>query len=230
MAHNQKTAVIAGVGPGLGASLCRIYIAEGYQVYALARTNKNASLDKGTRFIAVDLTDEAAVQAAFQQVLAETGRIDSAIYNASGMVISEFAGLSASDFEALWKVSTLGAFLFAQQALAPMAAAGNGALLFTGATASIKGGANFAAFASAKFALRGLAQSLAREYGPKGVHIVHTLIDGIIWSDRARDMFGMTEDTSMNPDAIAAAYFDVAHQHKSAWTHELDLRPYCEKF
>jgi len=230
MTEKQKTAVVAGVGPGLGASLCRAYAAEGYRVYALARTRKDAALGAGTHFVATDLTNEASVKAAFQQVLAEAGRIDNAVYNASGMAISEFAGLSASDFEALWRISTMGAFLFAQAALAPMAAAGEGALLFTGATASIKGGVNFAAFASAKFALRGLAQSLAREYGPKGVHIVHTLVDGIIWSDRARGQFGMTEEASLNPDAIAAAYLDTAHQHKSAWTHELDLRPYCEKF
>jgi len=230
MPSKQKTAVIAGVGPGLGASLCRAYAAEGYQVYALARSLKGAELGDGTRFIATDLTNEDSVRAAFQGIMAETGRVDSAVYNASGMVISEFKGLSSGEFEALWRVSTLGAFLFAQAALPSMADVGEGALLFTGATASIKGGANFAAFASAKFALRGLAQSLAREYGPKGIHVVHTLVDGIIWSDRARDKFGMTTETSMNPDAIAAAYLDMAHQHKSAWTHELDLRPYCEKF
>jgi len=230
MTKTQKTAVIAGVGPGLGASLCRAYAAEGYRVYALARSNKGEELGEGARFIPTDLTNEVAVKEAFKEVIAETGRVDNAVYNASSMIISEFAGLTAADFEALWRVSTLGAFLFAQEALKPMAAAGQGALLFTGATASVKGGAKFAAFASAKFALRGLAQSLAREYGPKGVHVVHTLIDGILWSDRARDQFGMTEETSMDPDAVAAVYLDAAGQHPSAWTHEFDLRPYCEKF
>lgn len=230
MTQQQRTAVIAGVGAGLGASLCRAYANEGYQVYALARSRKDAALGESTRFIVTDLTSGTSQKEAFKEIIAETGRVDSAVYNASGMVISDFAGISQADFEQIWRVSTLGAFLFAQQALAPMAEAGHGSLLFTGATASIKGSAKFGAFASAKFALRGLVQSLAREYGPKGVHVAHTLLDGIIWSDRARDTFGMAEENSMNPDAIAAAYLDVAHQHKSAWTQELDLRPYCEKF
>jgi len=230
MTQAQKIAVVAGVGSGLGASLCRAYANEGYKVYALARTAKGAGGGETTRFIATDLTSEASVSEAFSQILAEEGTLHHAVYNASTIVIDDFADTKAADFEALWRVSCYGAFLFAQAALAPMEKAGAGSLLFTGATASIKGSARFSAFASAKFALRGLAQSLAREYGAKGIHVVHTLLDGIIWSDRARDVFSMTEDASMDPDAIAAVYLDVAHQQKSAWTHELDMRPYSEKF
>lgn len=226
----KKTAVVAGVGPGLGASLCRAFAAEGYQVYALARSDKDADLGDGSRFISTDITDDVSVQTAFKDILAETGRVDHAVYNAGAIQICDFAELDTASFEHLWRVTGLGAFLFAQAALAPMASAGAGTLIFTGATASIKGSARFAGFASAKFALRGLAQSLAREYGPKGVHVAHTLIDGIIWSDRARDEFAMEEEACMDPDAIAAAYLDIAHQHRSAWTHELDLRPFCEKF
>jgi len=154
---------------------------------------------------------------------------DTLIHNAQQLMIRSFAETSAGDFEQVWRNSCLGATIAAQAVLPHMAARKAGTVIFTGATAGLRGGANFAAFASAKFALRGLAQALAREFGPKGIHVAHVVIDGLIDAPQTDLRFGPAQGR-MDAHAIAQAYLALAAQPSSAWTQEMDLRPFAEKF
>jgi NAD(P)-dependent dehydrogenase (short-subunit alcohol dehydrogenase family) len=221
-------AIIIGVGPGLGAALVERCAREGMAVTAGARKVDRLRdlLDQrglqDAAAISCDVTDAASVEDLFTQAVAAQGAPALVVFNASGYARGGILELSASQVEASWRVGCLGGFLVGQQAAKAMLPRKRGTLIFTGATAALRGSANFAAFAIAKFGLRALSQSLARELGPQGVHVAHVLVDGQI---------GVAEnDPKLQPAAIAEAYWHLHRQARSAWTQELDLRPWTEKF
>jgi NAD(P)-dependent dehydrogenase (short-subunit alcohol dehydrogenase family) len=229
---DPKTALIVGVGSGLSASLARLFAAKGLQV-ALASRNPDrlAKLAEETAAaaFACEATEPEEVAALFDVVVATQGAPDIVVYNASGRARGPVTDLDPADVARAINVSAYGGFLVAQQAARLMVARGSGTILLTGASASVKGYPNSSAFAMGKFALRGLAQSLARELQPKGVHVAHFVIDGGIRS-AARVDPADSPDSLLDPDAIAEAYWHVATQHRSAWTWEVELRPWVERF
>jgi NAD(P)-dependent dehydrogenase (short-subunit alcohol dehydrogenase family) len=220
--------LIAGSGSGLSASLARRFARDGYRVsLAARRADKLAALcvETGARAFACDVTRKIEVDRLFADAAGEQGGAPTVVvYNASGRVRGPFVDLDAAEVERALAVAAFGGFLVAQAALPPMLAAGSGVLLFTGASASVKGYARSAPFAMGKFALRGLAQSLAREMQLKGVHVAHVVIDGGI--GRSAD----GSDATIDPDAIAETYFHLAHQPRSAWSFETEVRPWTETF
>ena len=229
------TVVLAGVGPGLGVAIAETFVRAGHRVAGLARRRDlGKRLEEGLggeyRHFACDVTDAASVTDAVAAVARDLGPPTVLVYDPMKLVIRPFAELAPEDFESVWRVTCFGAMMLARATLPHMLAAGGGAMIFTGATASIKGSPRFASLASAKFALRGLAQSLARELGPQGVHVAHVVVDGLVWGPQSEARFGVKREACLEPAAIARAYLDLAAQERSAWTHELDLRPYHEKF
>jgi len=227
-----KTALIVGAGPGLSASLARVLAREGLRVALAARTlGKLEPLcgETGASAFSVDTTDEGAVRSLFDDVESELGAPDVVVYNASGWVRGPFADLVPAEVEQALSVSAFGGFLVAQQAVRRMLPKHHGAILFTGASASVKGYAQSAPFAMGKFALRGLAQSLARELAPQGIHVAHFVIDGAIRNPGRSEPPG-SPDSMLDPDAIAASYLQILQQPRSAWSWELELRPWVEKF
>jgi NAD(P)-dependent dehydrogenase (short-subunit alcohol dehydrogenase family) len=230
-----KTALIVGTGAGISAAFARALAADGYRVALAARNvDKLAGLageiDAAT--IAVDATQADSVARLFAEVDRQLGRLDAVLYNASYRVRGPFVDLKPQEVARSIEVSALGGFLVAQEAARRMLAQGSGALLFTGASASVKGYAQSAPFAMGKFALRGLAQSLARELGPKGIHVAHFVIDGGVRSvERGRaEGAGDTPDSLLDPEAIAQTYLAVLKQPRSAWSLEVELRPWAERF
>lgn len=235
----DRIAAIVGVGPGLGASLARRFAGRGFGVALIARTPNLVEPEAaqiardGARALAVtaDASDPDALRSAFARVRAELGHPEVLIHNASAFVAGGVLDLEPEQFEQVWRVTALGAFVASQEVLPAMISAGRGTILLTGATASLRGGARFAAFSSAKFALRALAQSMAREFGPKGVHVAHVVIDGQIDTPLLRRTQPDRDPaTTLSPDAIADTYLGLHLQQRSAWTHELDLRPATERF
>jgi NAD(P)-dependent dehydrogenase (short-subunit alcohol dehydrogenase family) len=235
----NKVAAVVGVGPGLGASVARRFAREGYAVALLARGE--ASLHEihsdivrnGGRaaVFSADAGDAGSVSAAFSRLRAELGAPEVLVYNAGAYQMGGILELDLAGFESAWRVNCLGGFLSAREALPAMLERGRGTLLFSGATASLRGSARFAGLAVGKFGLRALAQSLAREFGPRGIHVAHVVIDGQIDTPRVRGMMpGRDASTMLSPDAIAETYWQLHQQHPSAWTQELDLRPAPEKF
>jgi NAD(P)-dependent dehydrogenase (short-subunit alcohol dehydrogenase family) len=176
------------------------------------------------------MTNAEQVNAAVAQAEARFGPASVYVHNAAAFHMQPFLETDPGVFESLWRTMCLGAVHGAQRVLPAMLEARQGALLFIGATASVKAGANFPAFGAAKFALRGLAQSLARELGPRGIHVAHLVIDGVIWSQRARDELRMSEAQCLDPRAVARTCVYLLQQERSAWTHELDIRPDVETF
>ena len=238
-AFSPEVAVIAGVGSGLGASLARRFAREGCRVALLARSpdfleTLNDELRRGgTKTLAV-LTDIGEVDqtvAAFRRIREELGPVDLLINNASagGPFRQPFVEITPASFTRGWQVGVLGAFLCSQAVVPDMLKKGSGCILFTGATSSVRGAA--ITFSTAKFGMRGLAQALARELWPKGIHVAHIIIDGGI---RESEIGAEAEDQAaeplMNPAAIAETYWGLVKQDRSAWTLELDLRPDREKF
>jgi len=224
-----RTALIVGAGHGLSAALARRLAQGGIGVALAARdTAKLASLcaETGAVAFACDAQDEAQVARLFDDVERRLGAPDVVVYNASARVRGPFTTLDPADVRRTLLVSAFGAFLVARRAVPAMLATGAGAILLTGASASVKGYAESAPFAMGKFALRGLAQSLAREFAPRGIHVAHFVIDGAIRpAGRADDA-----DAMLDPDAIAQAYLHVLMQPRSAWTWEIELRPWAERF
>ena len=226
------SALIVGAGPGLSASLTRLLRKEGLAVAIAARdAAKLAPLctETGARAFACDAQVEAQVQRLFADIDREHGTPDVVIYNASTRTRGPFVELVPEDVQRAMQVTAFGAFLVAQQAAARMLPNRHGAILFTGASASIKGYAQSAPFAMGKFALRGLAQSLARELSPQGIHVAHFVIDGGIRGTGRGEDPGKP-DALLDPDAIALAYFNILRQPRSAWTWEIELRPWVERF
>jgi NAD(P)-dependent dehydrogenase (short-subunit alcohol dehydrogenase family) len=216
----KQSALVVGAGRGLSASLGRLLESEGFRV-ALAARNPDKLETRGLA-LRCDATDRAQVEAAFAAVEAKWGVPDLVVYNASYRTRGPFVELDPGEVEKTLSISAFAGFLVAQAAARRMLARGTGAIFFTGASASVKGYANSAPFAMGKFALRGLAQSMARELAPKGIHIAHFVIDGAIGKDAG--------DAKLDPDEIARTYLNVYRQQRSAWTWEVELRPWVERF
>ncbi|WP_407168276.1 SDR family NAD(P)-dependent oxidoreductase [Bradyrhizobium sp. ORS 111] len=227
-----KIALIVGAGEGLSASLARLFSREGIRVALAARSiEKLGALctETGARAYACDATKAEDVERLFGLVEREIGTPDLVVYNASGRMRGPFVELVPAEVERAIAVSAFGGFLVAQQAAKRMLPNKSGAILFTGASASVKGYAQSAPFAMGKFALRGLAQSMARELSPQGIHVAHFVIDGGIRS-AVRTEPADRPDSMLDPDAIALSYWNVLQQPRSAWSWELELRPWVEKF
>jgi NAD(P)-dependent dehydrogenase (short-subunit alcohol dehydrogenase family) len=227
-----KSALIVGSGAGLSASLARAFAKAGLRVALAARaTDKLSKLvqETGAKTYPCDASDRAQVDQMFAALDDALSTPDVVVYNASYRTRGPFIDLDPVDVQKAIAVTAFGAFLVAQAAARRMQPRGHGAILFTGASASVKGYAQSAPFAMAKFALRGLAQSLARELSPQGIHVAHFVIDGGIRSARRIEPSDRP-DSLLDPDAIAASYLHVLQQPRSAWTQELELRPWVEKF
>jgi NAD(P)-dependent dehydrogenase (short-subunit alcohol dehydrogenase family) len=227
-----KIALIVGVGSGLSASLARLFAKQNIRVALAARQiEKLGALchETGARAFACNATDANEVERLFGLVEREIGSPDVVVYNASARARGAFTDLVPAEVAHAISVSAFGGFLVAQQAVKRMLPNRHGAILFTGASASVKGYPQSAPFAMGKFALRGLAQSMARELSPQGIHVAHFVIDGGIRS-AARTEAPDRPDSMLDPDAIALSYWNVLQQPRSAWTWELELRPWVEKF
>ncbi len=227
-----STALIVGTGSGLSAALARSFSGAGMKVaLAARRVDKLAALcaETGAQAFACDATQRADVERLFGAVDERIGPLDVVVFNASYRVRGPIVDLDATEVERTLMVSALGGFLVAQAAARRMVPRRHGAILFTGASASTKGYAQSAPFAMAKFALRGLAQSMARELAPQGVHVAHFVIDGGIRSD-SRVAPSDAPDSLLDPDAIAASYLHLLMQPRSAWSWEIELRPWVERF
>ena len=231
----SKVCVVAGVGPGNGASCCRRFAAEGYSIVMLARNaDYLASLSAqlpGSLPIACDVRDPEAIETAFDRIRGEAGEVDVLIYNAGSGEWNSVEGTTIEGMESSWRTNTLGLLVASQQVIPPMKARASGSIVVIGATASLRGGANSTAFASAKSAQRSLAQSMARRLGPTGIHVSYVIIDGIIDLERTRAARpDISDEYYLQPDDIAQSVYDLTCQHRSAWTFELDLRPFGEKW
>ena len=227
-----ETALIVGAGRGLSASLARLLAGRGLRVALAARdAEKLAPLcaETGAKAFACDAVEPDQVARLFTAVEAATGTPDVVVYNASARARGPVAELVPAEVERAIMVSAFGGFLVAREAARRMVPKAHGAILFTGASASVKGYPLSAPFAMGKFALRGLAQSMARELAPQGIHIAHFVIDGSI-RNPGRVEPPDRPDSMLDPDAIAASYVDVLHQPRSAWTWEVELRPWVERF
>ena len=227
---SNSAALVVGAGSGLSAALARLFAREGMRVTLAARnTGKLAALVKETGAVAIEC--DASVPSQVDAMFDEAGSPDLVVYNAGYRTRGPIASLDAKEVERTLAVSAFGGFLVGQAAAKRMLPRASGAIFFTGASASVKGYAESAPFAMGKFALRGLAQSMARELAPKGIHVAHFVIDGGIaqgpCDPRAKDRGA---DGMLQPDEIAKTYLAVYRQHRSAWTWEVELRPWLEKF
>jgi len=233
----QEVAVVVGVGPGLGFALCRRFVTAGMQVAAAARRKERVAELIGSegggavRPYGCDASDAGAVEALFRGVEAELGTPGLVVFNAGAFRPGRVLDIDPAEFESCWRIGCLGGFLVARTAAAGMVRRGAGTIIFTGATASLRGGPGFANLAVPKFGLRALAQSLARELGRENIHVAHVIIDGQIESQRYRHLISERgPDSLLSPDGIAETYYQLHRQPRSTWTHELDLRPWAERF
>jgi NAD(P)-dependent dehydrogenase (short-subunit alcohol dehydrogenase family) len=243
--EKKCSAVIIGVGPmqGLGATLAKYFAAKGLHVYIAGRSEDKLQQvaenirQKGGSVSAVlaDATIERDVEHLFKVARLDGHRIEIAAYNVDSNIPSPLLEMDAETFTALWRQNCLGAFFFGKEAVNAMKDQHQGTLFFTGATASLRAKPPFTGFAAAKAGLRALAQGMAREFSPQGIHVVHAVIDGVIDGDRAKNQFpdyvaAKGKEGLLQLDAIAETYWAIHKQHPSAWTHELDLRPFKEPF
>jgi NAD(P)-dependent dehydrogenase (short-subunit alcohol dehydrogenase family) len=227
-----RNALIVGAGPGISASLARQLARLGVKVALAARNIQKLDAlirDTGAIALVTDTSDPASVAALFEQTRQRIGDPEIVVYNAAARAQGPLAELDAGTVQRALAVTAFGGFLVVQQAAKSMIPNARGAILLTGATASVKGFAHSAAFAMGKFALRGLAQSAARELGPKGIHVAHFVIDGAVRSGQ-RPEPADKPDSTLDPDAIAQAYVDALRQPRSAWSQEIELRPWVEHF
>jgi NAD(P)-dependent dehydrogenase (short-subunit alcohol dehydrogenase family) len=245
---SAPTAVVVGVGAerGLGAALCRRFAAEGYHVLIAGRTREKIEQVAQTirqaggsaEFMAVDTTREGDVVRLFDRAVSPGAGYDAAdlvVFNAGNNQRIDFRELTAAQFEDFWRVGCFGGFLVGREAARRLVPLGRGTVIFTGASASMRGRPGFAHFAAAKAGLRMIAQSMAREYGPLGIHVAHVAVDGVINGDRVNHRMPTLikergEDGLLGIDAIADTYWLVHRQRRSAWTQEVDLRPFKETF
>ena len=235
---NQPVAVVVGVGPGLGAALVRRFAA----AYPVAMLARNAEFLKtlavetrksGAKVLDLpcDVSDSTQVTQAFRAIRKDLGEPELLLYNAGSGTFGSITEITPDRYEADWRVNAFGAFVAAKEVAPGMVARGHGAMLFTGATAGVKAGAKSVSFGPAKFAMRGLAQSLARDLGPRGIHVAWINVDGSIDIPGARGLKPSLKDGDfLKPEAIAETYWHLAHQDPSAWTMELEVRPFKEKF
>lgn len=241
---NQKTAVVVGVGAaaGLGAALARRFAGEGSQVVIAGRTLARlttvaAEITRAggsAKVVVADATQEKDIVALLDEA-GSHGSLDLVAYNVGNAAMIRSLDTSGAQFETVWRQIALGGFLVAREAVRRMLPQGHGTIIFTGATASLRARSPFLAFASAKAALRAVAQGLAREFGPQGIHVAHVVIDGVIHGDQALSRFpdfvkAKGKEGLLDSDEIAEAYWTLHCQKRSAWTHELDLRPFKETF
>jgi NAD(P)-dependent dehydrogenase (short-subunit alcohol dehydrogenase family) len=245
MADN-RVALLVGAGDAIGAAVARRFARGGYKVCVARReaAKSQGLLDEAKaagqdiRAFSVDARSEAEVQGLFARVEAEVGAVDICLFNAGSNVNKAVLETTEKLFFKAWELACYAGFLVGREAARHMVPRGRGSILFTGATASIRGGSGFAAFAAAKFGLRAVAQSMARELGPKNIHVVHLLIDAGVDSEaihqrmRARgiDAKDIAADSLTKTESIAEAYWFAHHQTRDGWTHELDLRPFVEKW
>ena len=241
----NRSAVVLGVGPvrGLGAAIARRFAREGFRVTIMGRSKEklDAALadlraaGADVEAVVGDVTDEAAVQRVVAGADRADAPLEAAIFNAGGNWPRAFRDMDGEFLESMWRVNALAGFYFAKAALDVMVPRGRGVILFTGASGSLRGKAMFGGFAQAKAALRALAQSAAREYGPQGIHVAHVIVDGAIDGDRINTFLPQLKeergaDGLLDPDAIADNYWSLFAQPRSAWTHELDVRPWVESW
>jgi NAD(P)-dependent dehydrogenase (short-subunit alcohol dehydrogenase family) len=232
----NRAALITGVGPGLGAALARRFAREGFGVGLVARkpdfievlAGEISAAGSTALSLVADVSRPAEATAAVNRVRANLGAVGVLIHNASSSLGEGLLATTPEEFEQSWRVAALGGFVCARETAPDMLATGAGVMLFTGATSSVRGG-GWLSFSSAKFAVRGLAQSLARELWPRGVHVAHVVIDGLIAAPRT-DKEPSDDEPALDPARIADAYWHLATQDRSAWTLELDLRPHTEQF
>ena len=235
-ARHQHVAIVAGVGPGLGAALVRKLASEGCSVGMFARSpefiDKLATeIGKAALALPTDVSNPKQVAAAFHKVRQQLGPVEILIANASGSVGEGLMETSPEQFERTWRIGVCGGFLCAREAVLDMLERGAGTMIFTGATSSVRGRSGAVAFSSAKFAVRGLAQSLAVELWPKGIHVAHVIIDGVIDTPEVRKRHALpSQEPLLKPEAIAEAYWNLIQQSRSAWSLEIDLRPNNEAF
>ena len=231
----SEVAIVVGVGAGLGTALCRRFVKAGMLVAAAARDKDRVTTlakDVGARGYGCDATDEKAVLELFAAVKRDFGEPTLVVYNAGSFLPRALVDTEVSEFERCWRIGCLGGFLIGREAARSMLARGRGTILFTGATASLRGSANFVNLAVGKFGLRAVAQSMARELGPKGIHVAHVIIDGQIAAEhrRGRSRSDRPPDAFLHDESIAETYWQLHMQPRNAWTLEMDLRPWVEKF
>lgn len=240
---SKGVAVIAGVGEGLGSAVARRFAAGGYKAVMWARNEEKVGgyakdiLARGgdAAGMRVDVRVEHEVIDACTRIEREHGPVEVAVFNAGAQHRKPLLEITADQFEKVWRLGCLAGFVFGREAIRHMLPRKRGTLLFTGATSALRGGANFAAFAAAKFGLRAVAQSMAREFGPQGIHVATVIVDGAIDMPAIHERFGdrikdLPPDGLLKPEAIAESYFQLHQQQRSAWSLEVDVRPYCEKF
>jgi NAD(P)-dependent dehydrogenase (short-subunit alcohol dehydrogenase family) len=232
---SEKVCVVAGVGPGTGTALSRRFAAGGYRVAMLARdAGRLAALEReidGSRGYGVDVTDAVRVQEVLERIHSEMGTVSVLVHNAVSGHFGEFLDVEPAALEETFRTNVLSLLLLGQAVVPRMLARGGGAIVVTGNTSAWRGSANFAAFAPSKAAQRILAQSMARSLGPKGIHVAYVVIDAVIDVPWTRQAFASKPDEFFaRPDAIAETVYHVVHQDRSAWTFEVDLRPFGEKW
>lgn len=224
--NTKPVAIVAGAGPGLGQHLVSYLDSHGYNVFGLNRS----AIPGAKQTLLTDLADKVQVQSAIKKIYCAAGAPSLVIHNPAKLVIAPFEETSQEAFEQVWQASVLSAVNLAHATLPAMVKSGGGAFIVSGATASLRGGKNFSAFASAKSGLRALTQSLAKEYGSKGVHVSHVILDGILDTKKSRSLHSLAPEKMMQLDDVAAAYLSLANQPRSAWSFEVDLRPMWESF
>lgn len=240
---DRKAALVIGAGDALGGAIARRFAREGYATAIVRRDAENlADLTAAIRGaggeahpFGVDARLEEPMVELFDRIEGEIGQLEAVVFNIGANVRFPIRDTTARVYRKVWEMAAFAGFLTGREAARVMVPRGRGTIIFTGATASVRGGTGFSAFAGAKFALRALAQSMARELGPEGVHVAHALIDGAIDTDWIRQNFPeryalKDQDGILRPDSIADAYWNLHTQPRDAWTHELDLRPWMETF
>ena len=243
--YSKFSAIIIGAGVSTGSAITRKFAEMGYHVCPVRRERNFSELEKLANGIkeagysvtpfGVDARDEDAIVKLFKEVEENIAPIDVVVFNPGANVFFPIEDTTARVYKKVWEMAAFAGFLTGREAAKHMKKRGHGSIFFTGATASIRGGAGFSAFSGAKFALRSLSQSMARELGPQGIHVAHFIIDGAIDTPFIKENFPDTyalkeKDGILQPKEIAEAYWNIHVQHPSAWTQEMDLRPYMEKF
>ena len=243
--RSLRSAIVVGVGPerGLGAALARCFAEHGLHVFIVGRHDEKLNAvvagiktaGGAATSIVADATNEQDISYLFDHIRVKCNCLEVAAYNVDSNIPAPFLETGSDMYTQLWQQNCLGAFLFAKEVIALMQTQRKGTVFFTGATASLRAKPPFTAFASAKAGLRALAQGLAREFSPQGIHVVHAIIDGVIDGDRARNQFSeyvkaKGKEGLLQLEAIAQTYWAIHQQPPSAWTHELDLRPFKEPF